>query len=79
MLFLLAKACFERVHSELLWRTAAHAALRYQYWVFLIISRLQKVRFYWQHIVNPKRRHGMTSKALLVEFERLYFQRLEGV
>jgi len=79
MLFLLAKAGFERVHSELLRRTAAHAALRYQDWGFLITSRLQKVRFYWQHMVNPKRRHGMASKTSPVEFERLYFQRLEGV
>ena len=44
MLFLRAEAGFERIHTELLRRTAAHAALRYQEWAFLITSRLQKVR-----------------------------------
>jgi len=79
MPFWLTKAGFERVHTELLRHTAAHAALLYQDWVFLITSRLQKVRFSWQHMVCLKRRYGMASKALPNEFGRLHFQRLEGL
>jgi hypothetical protein len=44
MLSLRAEAGFERVHTELLRRTEARAALRYPEWVLLITSHLQKVR-----------------------------------